>query len=243
MGRPLFQLLSMESIAQTKDIETEAVIFAKITNPEGLGEAISKEHHEQLEADLGKTGRCRVRKTTTETDVIYEFTIKTPSAGVGAGVKSVVEKTVRIDEEFYEAFRPMAKKMLRKTRYVFNANLNIGSSVMHDRSTASAGVKYEVDVFETQQGYHSPWAKIDVELDDILRFIREPGSEVRVDKPIRLTFKVSHLAFKPTGWFLVPQATPEQKALLDELWDKHYNLPVDWVNPRGEEASFAGTDQ
>lgn len=243
--KTLFDLIGMESFAGKKDVETEAVIYAHVDNPEGLGEALYKEHHEQLEADLGPKGRCRVRRITTKEDVKYEFTMKIPNVeAVGAGVKSSIEKNVLVTEDFYEAFRVVAKKMLRKTRFVFDGNVTC-PTMGYSRSAPPPGVKYEVDVFETQAGVLCPWVKIDVELDALIKFMNESSTTTNLaggqNLPVRLTFKVGHLPFKPSSPFLSAQATPEQKALLDELWESHFNLPVGWKNPKGEEAMFAGS--
>ena len=226
----LINILSLESKAPQQNVETEAVIFAKVMNPEGLGEAIYKEHHEQLEADMGAKGRCRVRKVTTDEDVKYEFVIKTPNGQVGAGLKSSIETVpVLVDEIFFEAFRKVAKKMLRKTRFVFDGKVT-SAGVGYSRSAPPPGVKYEVDIFETQQGKMSEWCKIDVELDKLLEFMNSPETLTNDNRQVKLTFKVSHLPFKPTEGFITSQATPEQKALLDELWDKQFNLPVDYIS-------------
>lgn len=247
MARTLFQILAQEGYKppeeKNKNDETEAVIFAKVTNPEGLAEATHKEHHEQLEADLGTKGRCRVRKTTTDDDVVYDFAMKIPKESVGAGVKTVEEVPVRVDENFFEAFRKVAKKMVRKTRYVFDGNLRTGAGMGYSRTPGLPSVKYEVDIFETQNGEFGTWAKIDIELDTILKAMNE-GSVIQLNgasKPVKLTFKVSHLPFKPVESFLAGNATPEQKTFLTELWDNHFNLDPFWKNPKGAQTPFAGT--
>lgn len=241
----LLNILSLESKGPKQNVETEAVIFAKVMNPEGLGEAIYKEHHEQLEADMGAKGRCRVRKVTTDEDVKYEFVIKTPNGQAGAGLKSSIESTaVLVDEVFFETFRKVAKKMLRKTRFVFDGKVTSGG-IGYSRSAPPPGVKYEVDIFETQQGKMSEWCKIDVELDKLLEFLESPQTITNDDRQVKLTFKVSHLPFKPSEAFISSQATPEQKTLLDELWDKQFNLPPDWTPPQQtsmEHATLTGDE-
>lgn len=135
-----------------------------------------------------------------------------------------------VDEMFFEAFRKVAKKMLRKTRFVFDGHIT-NSGVGYARSAPPPGVKYEIDIFETQQGKMSEWCKIDVELDKFLEFLESPDTHINDNRQVRLTFKVSHLPFKPSEPFLTNQATPEQKTLLDELWEKQFNLPPDWTPP------------
>lgn len=218
----LFNILALEAEPTGKNMETEIAIFAKIGNAEGLKEASHVEHQEQLEGNYSTQGRCRCRKITIGDDVTYEHTIKIPFGDAGAGIKSVKEITEPVSEDFYEQFRKVAEKMLKKTRYVFQS----------ENSTVSAGgveshlppPKYEVDVFEKPDGTTSDWVKIDVELDAILAFLNAiPNGQ----KEYNLTVKVSHLPFEPKGSFICGQATPEQKELMDRIWNTEFRqLPI-----------------
>ena len=230
-GPKLFNLLNLglESVAAPTNMETEIAIFAKIGNPEGFKEASHVEHHEQLEGNYATQGRCRCRKITIGDTVTYEHTIKIPYGDAGAGVKSVKEVTEPVSEEFYEQFRKVAEKMLRKTRYVFQSE---NSTVkLDDQESQLPPPKYEVDVFEKPDGTTSEWVKIDVELDNILAFLNNtPNGE----KEYGLTVKVSHLPFEPKGSFICGQATPEQKELMDRIWNTEFRLSPIPVDPNAE---------
>ena len=58
------------------------------------------------------------------------------------------------------------------------------------------------------------WCKIDLEIDDLLAHQGEHGE----DTPINLKLRLSRLPFKPTEAFLAKEATPEQQAIVDDLW-------------------------
>ena len=204
--------------------ETEVAIYAKMTNPEGLKEAEHVEHHEQLEGPSVDGGRFRCRKTTTGESVTYVLTmkVKVKDSGV-AGIDGSLEYDLDIDEAFYEAFKHLSTKRLVKTRYVFhgkNTSLNTGEG---EEAPHLPPVKYEVDVFTKSDGTTSEWVKIDIELDGIIAKLKESGKSI---DDATLSLKVTHLPFKPTGGFIAKQATPEQKATLDDIWDNHFNLPV-----------------
>ena len=201
--------------------ETEVAIFAKMTNPEGLKEADHVEHHEQLEGPSVEGGRFRCRKTTTGESVTYVLTMKTKGKSGIAGIAGSLEYDLVIDERFYVAFRLLSTKRLDKTRYVFHGKettLNSGGD-----GPPLPPVKYEVDVFTKQDGTASEWVKIDIELDGIIAKLKETGQN---PDDASLTLKVSHLPFQPKGGFIAKQATPEQKQILDHIWDNEFNLPV-----------------
>ena len=203
------------------NVETEATIYAKIGNVEGLKEAEHVEHHEQLEGPSVDGGRFRCRKTTTDQDVTYVLTMKVKTVGGIAGIDGSIEYDLPIDEAFYTAFKHLSTKRLDKTRYVFHGEST--KDLDTDSDVVLPAVKYEVDVFKKQDGGYSEWVKIDVELDDVIAKLREHG--VDPDKAT-LKVKVSHLPFKPVGGFIAKQATEQQKAILSDIWDKHFNLPV-----------------
>lgn len=205
--------------------EIEVAIFAKVTNPEGLREAISKEHHEQLEGPRTDGGRFRCRKTTDNKGISFVLTLKVPvKEGDGvSGVGGNIEEDVEISEVFFNTFKNVSTKLLKKTRYVFESK-DAKIVDLEDQDLPPLPVmRYEVDVFETQDGGVSEWVKIDIELDELKEFLEKAGKDIN---DFKLTFKVSHLPFKPVGGFLSVMATPEQKKFLGELWDKQYNLPV-----------------
>ena len=223
----LMQLCMESSTGNRKpNVETEVAIYAKMTNQEGLKEASHVEHHEQLEGPSVDGGRFRCRKTTTGEDVKYVLTmkVKNPGDGIG-GIQGSLEYDLEIDEAFYTAFKNLATKRLDKTRYIFH-----GEGTTLDKESSSdqedvvlPPVKYEVDVFRKEDGTESEWVKIDVELDDVIAKLQEAGEDADETK---LRIKVSHLPMSPVGGFIAKQATEEQKKILDDIWDNHFNLPV-----------------
>lgn len=215
--------LCMEQEGGAKpNVETEATIYAKMSLPEGLKAADHVEHHEQLEGPSVNGGRFRCRKTTIGEDISYVLTMKVKNPGDGiAGIDGSLEYDLTIDEVFYNAFKEVSTKRLDKTRYVFHGD---GTSLVEgDTDIVLPPVKYEVDVFTTQQGTTSEWVKIDIELDGIIAKLKEAGIDVNDTK---LKLKVSHLDFKPVGGFIAKQATEDQKKILDYIWDHQFNLPV-----------------
>ena len=205
------------------NVETEVAIYAKMTHSVGLEEADHVEHHEQLEGPSVDGGRFRCRKTTIDNDVKYTLTMKVKSKEEGiAGVRGDHEYDLDIDEGFYEAFKALSTKRLDKTRYVFHGD---GTSLKDGdpNNVVLPSVKYEVDVFKRADGEDSQWVKIDIELDSIIERLTEMGKSL---DDMTLSLKVSHLPFKPVGGFIAKQATPEQKQVLDAIWDTEFNLPV-----------------
>ena len=82
--------------------ETEVVIYAKITNPDGLTQAVHIEQHEQAQIKSAK-GSVRIRKITVEgKEPVYEMTSKEKQKA--QGVQSNIETTERINEKVYNLF-------------------------------------------------------------------------------------------------------------------------------------------
>lgn len=210
-----------ESDTSKPDVETEATIYAKMTDPSGLENADDFEQHEQLEGYSVEGGRFRCRKTTRGDDVKYVLTLKVKNHGVGiAGIDGNLEYNVEVDEAFYNGFKNVSKKRLVKTRYVFHGK---GTSLDSSPETILPPVKYEVDVFKKLDGCTSEWVKIDIELDKVIFKLKESGKDIN-DSKLRL--KISHLDFKPVEGFIADQASPEQKEILDHIWENEFNLPV-----------------
>lgn len=217
----LMEHLAMEAAASTVAKETEVAIYAHMTNIQGLEQANSKEEHIQLDSEFVTGQRCRCRKTTKpDGSTKIQMTMKVKGEVV-AGIDSSTEYTVDISEEFFEAFKPAAKKMLMKTRYNFvskDVKMTIAGS---DTEIILPNVIYEVDVFKNQQGGQCEWVKIDVEVDSIMDFMAKNYPDITTGS---LTLKVSHLPFQPTDAIIGSTQDPQKKEFLGQLWDTQFNL-------------------
>lgn len=201
-----------------KEHELEAVIYAKITNFEGLQEAVYVEKHVQLEARLESGVKCRVRKTTKDNIDKYEYTVKKKIKHEGVGSNSM-EYTALVDKDFYDVFINACDQYFVKTRYIFkpkSVTLALGN-----KTATLTTLIYEVDVYETENG-PCEWCKIDVELNGIFSELEQQGFG-RVDG-LNLKLKVSNLPLGLENAYLQGQETEEQKAFTEELFNKFRRL-------------------
>lgn len=203
--------------------EMEVAIYAKITDMQGLEKANSREEHIQLESKFENGTKCRIRKII-KSDGSIQFVetmkIRTESDGI---VPTDMEHSVEVNEEFFEAFRHAANRMLKKTRYSFssqNVNMTIGDNE-NSQKIQLPNVTYEVDVYTNPEGGVAEWCKIDVELDAIVAYIQQNHPDVP-ESTLRIS--VSHLPFKPIEPILNDTKDPEKKAFLGKLWDTQFNL-------------------
>lgn len=212
--------LSMESDNESvKAIETEVVIYATIGNPEGLNEAASKEEHVQLEAKFTKEGgRSRVRKVIKDDDTDYIYTIKFKQKEESDQASASVEHNVEVDADFFEAFKAVSERALKKTRYTFNSEsvtlkLQNGEE---EQDIEIPNVQYEVDVYTKADGSISDWCKIDIEVDNIINYIAKHHKDLEGWK---LKVKVSHLPFNPSECILGSEAnTEDNEKKVDDIW-------------------------
>lgn len=208
--------------AETQVAETEITLYAKITAPEGLSAAESYEHHVQLEARLGEENFCRVRQTTAGNEKAYVYTFKLRNENHSAPVDSRQEFNLPVDAAYFDAFFKAADSCQEKTRYFFKSQsitLTVGEG-NETREISVPEVIYEVDVFKKPgTDGNSIWCKIDIEVDRILTFLEHNHPELA---NVKLVIKISHLPFKPVESFIGKDATPEQKALLDKLYQTEF---------------------
>lgn len=206
-----------------KNSEVEIAIYAKITDMEGLKQASEVIQQEQLESEFFNGVRCRVRKETKGTDTTYEFTYKVKKNN-GAAVSSNDEYNLAIDENFFEGFRNVAKKRVKKTRYIFKSK-SVEFTIIRENGERAIvtlpSITYEVDVYNKKDNTTSTWCKIDVELDTILPIIGKHSE----GKPVKIVVKVSHLPFKPMDSILGTTTDPDKKTVLGKIWDTEWNLP------------------
>jgi hypothetical protein len=205
-----------------KNSEIEVAVFAKMTDPEGLKQASEIIEQEQIESQFFNGTRCRVRKETKNSETTYTFTYKLKQEGDEL-LQSNQEFSVLVDKDFFEGFRHMGKKRLKKTRYVFPSKSVELTMVKEDgvkTVVTLPELKYEVDVYTKEDGTTSEWCKIDIELDAVLPII---GKETE-GKSTRVIIKVAHLPFKPVGAMLSRTTNVEHKAVIGKIWDTEWNL-------------------
>lgn len=208
----------------SQQAETELCFYARIGDAEALENAIDIEHHEQWEYKViveddddneEYRGKVRIRRTERDNQVKFEETIKLPveSEAVTQGNH---EYTVSITEEYFNAWKRLfGDKGYKKTRYVF-----LSKEVMldhHDEEIKLPDIKYEVDVFFDQEGQRAKWCKIDIEIDDILAYLKEHHPEI---EKFDTTVWLSKLPFKPEDAFSAVTDNDEQKEAIKAFWDR-----------------------
>jgi len=222
------KIFTLENNDDDGVVETEITIYAKIGDMGGLKSADYKEMHEQAEIRLNNNTRLRVRKTISESEpfteneiasVSFNSTLKVDSED--SVLNSNSEITLPITEEYFKAFFDACSKRFIKTRYVFYSR-HVSLSVDHpDIGTIEIPkIKYEVDVFKRITGEVSEYCKIDIEVDPIIKFLKVNYPDI---KDVKYIIKVSHLPFKPNGYFIDSQANDGQMQLLDHLYENDFN--------------------
>jgi hypothetical protein len=207
--------------------ETEAIIYAKVSDFAGLEECESKEEHLQYEGSFANGMRCRVRRVSgAGRDVEYYFTFKQPTESSAVGIEANVEYTSSIPESFFEGFKAVAERKLSKTRYNFpSKSVTMKVSIQGKPQVITIpNVMYEVDVYKDQDEKPCEWCKIDVEVDTIAHYVKH---QLPFDiGKYTLNIAVSHLPFKPKDEIVEASATPEEKHLIEMLWKDHFLLDL-----------------
>lgn len=207
----------------SENLETEATIYAKILNPDGLKQASSVEHHLQIEGRYSKGNvRCRVRRTTKPgQDPVYVHTLKYPQGKSGTIARNK-EINITVDEEFCEAFIMASEKYLVKTRYIFKYP-DLDLKVNIDGTTHIVSfpeIVYEVDIFKREDGEISQYCKIDVELDNAYKFLIEKFPDAKV---MEIILKVSHLPINPSEKVMSKDPSPYAQKFMNDLWENEFN--------------------
>lgn len=215
--------LSMEDNNQsTTAQETEVVLYAKITNPDGLAAAVHVEHHEQAQIKTAK-GSVRIRKIVVEgKEPVFEMTSKIKQKS--GSVKSNIESTKRINEDVYNLFMVACENFMSKTRYVFNVETIRGKKGDLEFEIKAKGMNFEVDVFRNAQGKISNWCKIDLEVDKLKDILKENDINV---SDIKLTARIGQLPFKPNNIVIDDgnDEDPNKKELITMLFSKEFLIP------------------
>ena len=221
----------------TTNEETEITLYARIDDPESLQEAELIEDHIQFESTLVSGARQRVRKIapvkgSSSTADRYEVTLKVKRPDDG-GVASSNETTQETDRGFYLAFADVAHRGIVKRRHKFIGKAPIISGL--DKDIVLPAVIYEVDQFTIPgTGEKSNWIKIDIEIDGILKALKEQGIDT---SSVRQKFDISNLPFTGHDMFSAAGANPEQKAILGKLWEEEFAkkiAPDVFVKPQEE---------
>ncbi len=165
--------------------EIELCYYAEIRKPEGLEQATAVEIHEQYEyrlppdTDGNRRGRIRVRKTTINNESSYLETIKTPKDPTSLlGDK---EDSAPISEPYFNAwrhtFRADGQKKIRHDFICTDVSMKYQGN-----EVKLPPVKFEVDIFIAADGRKSKWAKIDIEVQDIIKILKEQYGDVDMAK-------------------------------------------------------------
>lgn len=212
------QALEASDVKVEQKLETEIVIYSKVSQPARLDECQSKEDHVQLETTFANGIRCRVRKITKEGKSEFLFTFKVPTKQTnGTEFEANVEHTVSVDEAFFNGFMSVATRKLVKTRYNF-ASTNVSLTLKvgeEDKTIVIPNIEYEVDIYTKEDGSVSEWCKIDVEIDNIVNYIQANHKEVG---EMNLNIKVSQLPFAPTDSILSFNTTDANRIKIDDIW-------------------------
>lgn len=202
--------------------ETEIALYAKLDDPQALNEADAIEDHVQLEVLLATGAKSRVRKITpikgneVNSGDHYEFTIKQKLPD-DAGVPSSLETTQDVDRNFYVNFAGVAHRAIVKRRYTF---FGAAPKINEEINIALPAIKYEVDQFiNPNTKKPSDWIKIDIEIDEVLKALREQGIDTT---GMKQRFNLSSLPFTAADMFSPTNMTPEQKKLIGDLWEKEF---------------------
>lgn len=215
----------------TTNTETELTVYARIDDPQSLNEADAIEDHIQLESTLTTGGRMRVRKITSvkggpeATGDRFEITIK-EKLPKDAGVGSSLETTQDSDRNFYEAFSQIASRGIVKRRYTFLGRAPKVSGL--DQQIVLPAVKFEIDQFviptdKPEEKQYSQWVKIDIEIDDILKVLKEQGIDTA---QVKQKFSLAAMPFTAEDMFSPESMNEEQKAQLDKLWDTEFAMKI-----------------
>ncbi len=207
--------------------ETELTFYGKVGDFSGFDQAVSMEVQSQFSFDLPSdgihsTGRTRVRSTAIDGQIKYEETIKTSQYDEESHCAKCEEFTTDIDEEYFEAWKKAFKvKGVNKIRYVFlskNVDLDTGNNEI----LKLPELKFEVDVFLDKEGNKSKWCKIDIEIDNLLDYLKEQHKDI---KRFDVLVKLSSLPINLEHSFSSSTENEEEKKAISHFWEVFSYLP------------------
>lgn len=202
--------------------EIEVAFYAQVGDINGLSQCESIEEHEQVEARLLNGHKVRVRKVKKKEIVQYFFTAKKKRAD-DAKLSDSMEYTSETTQDTFDALSMVAERRIVKTRYRFRSN-SIGMKVA-DRSEVIRldEVGFEVDVFKKltdASGGTSSWIKVDVELQELMAFVKKQYPDIQT---FALRINTQKLPFKPTKIIYPDKANEEEKKLIATLWSNEFS--------------------
>lgn len=207
--------------------ETESVVYATITNLEGLRQANTIEEQLQFEAKFQNGTPIRIRKTKEG----YVQTIKErPKNQTGVQVSEETNQVVTA--EFAEAFIRQCHRWLNKVRFTFNSKKVTLTATINGvfQTVHLPGLKFEVDCYKNGNDEFAPYCKIDIELDEVLNVLKKNYPDI---KKFEFDFAIENLPFAPKDCILLSSATEEEKAKIGQMWDEHFNRSIEeyqeWV--------------
>ena len=160
----------------SSESEVELCFYAEIRDPSGLEKANAVEQHEQYQYQLppdeagGRRGRIRIRRTDKNNETSFTETIKTPHSP--DSLLGDEENTVDITESFFKTWRHTYRadgfKKIRHTYAVTEVEMEYQGNTIK-----LPPLKFEVDIFVAPDGHKSKWAKIDIEVQDVIKMLKE----------------------------------------------------------------------
>lgn len=215
--------IAMEDVAQKNTSEeTEVVIYAKVTNPEGLSQASHIEQHEQGQLKSDK-GSLRIRKIIVDgKEPVFEMTSKVKKNA--ENVQSSIETTERINEKVFNLFMGMCDSFMSKTRYIFKVETIKGKKGDLEFEIKAKDMKFEVDVFRNSRGETSKWCKIDIEVDKLKDILE--SNDITVGQ-IKLIARIGKLPFKPSDIVIDDglDNDVDKSELIKELYNSEFLIP------------------
>lgn len=206
--------------------EIELCYMVEVRRPEGYAEASAVEIHEQYEYKLPpaeggvRRGKIRIRKTTANNETTYTETIKTPNDP--SSMLGDMESNTEINEAFFKAWRHVYRADgQHKIRHTFVAT----NAVMNYQGTEIKlpPVHFELDVFIDKTGSKSKWAKVDIEVQDIIKMLKESYEEVDVAK-FEIKFDCLPLDIGQVVSMVTKHS--EERAAIDNFF-KRYCIPYE----------------
>ena len=210
--------IALEELKTTNsNMETEVVVYAQITDFEGLKQANSKEEQEQYNiksenTTTGAKGSVRVRKTTVGDTVNYTLTNKVKIESQ-LNQKNIEEET-SITENHFEAFKAICEEGMKKHRYKFNIESFVITDTETNKKFNGPGGVFEVDVFLKEDGTYQEWCKIDIEVDEIFHYLKKEYEDVNFS----ISLSVTSLPIKPINFYTNESANEEQKEHMSNLY-------------------------
>lgn len=155
--------------------EKEYILFYKLTDLTQLFKAQLVLEQEQWELKLEqipnskRQGYLRVRKTTRkdhDSSTQYMLTLKVSEEGR----KGRPEANREIGEDFYDLYKSLALKGMKKTRFSFVIPGTENSWPPEAERPFNGSLMWEVDVFKNPAGDgFYPWVKVDLEVPKALK--------------------------------------------------------------------------